>query len=137
MKRFREAALWTVDPQSYDWAREKGLSQEASRFPFPDLYLSDALGDLLTEDSALRAFLEECLSLFTGREYGHMSSLDLVDNYLQREFQHKDTWLRGIYPSPSWGEIHLDIFYDMGLFHLDDVPPRDLVLSQQKKDPDM
>lgn len=137
MELFREAALWTVDPQSYDWAKEKGLSAEASRFPFPDLYLSDPLAAYLEEDPALKSFLEECLSLFTGREYGHMSSLDLVDNYLQREFNHKDTWLRGIYPSPAWGEIHLDIFYDMGLFHLDDVPPRDLVLAQKDKDPDM
>lgn len=134
MELFREAGLWTVDGQSHDWAKEKGLSQENSTFPFPALYLSDPLADLVKKDPQAADFLEECLSRFTGREYGHMSSLDLVDNFLQRDFKHLNTWLRGIYPSPGWGEIHLDVLYDMGLFHLYDVPPRELVVEQMQKE---
>ena len=38
------------------------------------------------------------------------------------------------YPSPAWGEIRLEIFYDMGLFHLEDVPPRALALEQSRKE---
>ena len=40
----------------------------------------------------------------------------------------------GKLPSPAWGEIRLEIFYDMGLFHLEDVPPRALALEQSRKE---
>lgn len=135
MKQFRAAAPWRVEDHAFDWAKEKGLEQHSS-FPFPDLYLSDELAALLQEDPSRTDFLYECLSRFAGRDYGHMSSLDLVDNFLQRDFNHKDTWLRGIWPSPGWGEVHLDVFYDLGLLHLYDVPPRDLVREQKAKDPE-
>ena len=65
---------------------------------------------------------------------GHLSSLDLVENFLNRDVHQKNTWMRGNYPSPAWGEIRLEIFYDMGLFHLEDVPPRALALEQSRKE---
>ena len=136
MELFRKAALWQVEDHAFDWAKEKGLELNSS-FPFPDLYLSDPLAQLVKENPTLEDFLYECLSRFTGRDYGHMSSLDLADNFLHREFNHKTTWLRGIWPSPSWGEVHLDVLYDMGLLHLYEVPPRALILEQKAKDPDM
>ena len=67
-------------------------------------------------------------------EYGHLSSLDLVENFLSRDVQRKNTWMRGNYPSPAWGEIRLEIFYDLGLFHRGDVPPRSLALEQSRKE---
>ena len=60
--------------------------------------------------------------------------MDLVENFLNRDVHQKNTWMRGNYPSPAWGEIRLEIFYDMGLFHLEDVPPRALALEQSRKE---
>lgn len=79
-------------------------------------------------------FLQQCLRQFVNHEYGHLSSLDLVENFLNRDVHQKNTWMRGNYPSPAWGEIRLEIFYDMGLFHLEDVPPRALALEQSRKE---
>ena len=42
--------------------------------------------------------------------------------------------MRGNYPSPKWGEVRLEIFYDLGLFHLEEVAPRDLALAQSRKE---
>ncbi len=42
--------------------------------------------------------------------------------------------MRGHHPSPRWGEIHLEIFYDMGLFHREDTAPRALALEQSRKE---
>ncbi len=42
--------------------------------------------------------------------------------------------MQGNYPSEKWGEVHLEIFYDLGLFHLLEKAPRDIALAQQKKE---
>lgn len=122
-----------TDPDSRDWTREHGYAK-ASAFPFPDLYLDDKVAQLTREDPAVLPFLQQCLRQFVNHEYGHLSSLDLVENFLNRDVHQKNTWMRGNYPSPAWGEIRLEIFYDMGLFHLEDVPPRALALEQSRKE---
>ena len=101
---------------------------------FPDLYLDDKVAQLTREDPAVLSFLQQCLRQFVNHEYGHLSSLDLVENFLNRDVHQTNTWMRGNYPSPAWGEIRLEIFYDMGLFHLEDVPPRALALEQSRKE---
>lgn len=122
-----------------DRSRQPGLDPgarlcKASAFPFPDLYLDDKVAQLTREDPAVLPFLQQCLRQFVNHEYGHLSSLDLVENFLNRDVHQKNTWMRGNYPSPAWGEIRLEIFYDMGLFHLEDVPPRALALEQSRKE---
>lgn len=133
MDLFRPAAPLTAPAQSKDWTREHDLAQE-SAFPFPDLYLDEKTARLAAADPAFRPFLEDCLLRFVNHEYGHLSSLDLVENYLNRDIHKRNTWMRGNYPSPAWGEVRLEIFYDLGLFHLEDVPPRALALAQSKKE---
>lgn len=133
MELFRPAGLLTTDPSSQDWTREHGYAQ-SSQFPFPDLYLDPKVAQLAQEDPALFPFLHQCLEQFVNHEYGHLSSLDLVENFLSRDVRKENTWVRGNYPSPKWGEIRLDIFYDLGLFHLEDVPPRALALEQARKE---
>lgn len=123
MELFRPAGICRTDPDSRDWTREHGYAK-ASAFPFPDLYLDDKVAQLTREDPAVLPFLQQCLRQFVNHEYGHLSSLDLVENFLNRDVHSKNTWMRGNYPSPAWGEIRLEIFYDMGLFHLEDVPPQ-------------
>jgi len=115
MELFRPAGICRTDPDSRDWTREHGYAK-ASAFP------------------AVLPFLQQCLRQFVNHEYGHLSSLDLVENFLNRDVHQKNTWMRGNYPSPAWGEIRLEIFYDMGLFHLEDVPPRALALEQSRKE---
>lgn len=133
MELFRPAGLLTTDAGSQDWTREHGYAQ-TSEFPFPDLYLDPKVAQLAAEDAALVPFLHQCLENFVNHEYGHLSSLDLVENFLSRDVQKKNTWMRGNYPSDAWGEIRLDLFYDLGLFHLEDVPPRSLALEQTRKE---
>ena len=100
----------------------------------PPLYLGDDLAQLAKEDPDLAPFLHQCLLQFVNHEYGHLSSLDLVENFLNRDVHQKSTWMRGNYPSPRWGEILLEIFYDMGLFHREDTAPRALALEQSRKE---
>ena len=107
---------------------------QVSSFPFPPLYLGDDLAQLAKEDPDLAPFLHQCLLQFVNHEYGHLSSLDLVENFLNRDVHQKSTWMRGNYPSPRWGEIRLEIFYDMGLFHREDTAPRALALEQSRKE---
>ena len=57
-----------------------------------------------------------------------------MENFLSRDVRGKNTWMRGNYPSPRWGEIRLEIFYDMGLFHREDTAPRALALEQSRKE---
>ncbi len=133
MELFRPAGLLTTDAGSQDWTREHGYAQ-TSEFPFPDLYLDPKVAQLAAEDPALVPFLHQCLENFVNHEYGHLSSLDLVENFLNRDIHRKNTWMRGNYPSDTWGEIRLEIFYDLGLFHLEDVPPRALALEQTRKE---
>ena len=114
-------------------ARDHGYAQVSS-FPFPPLYLGDDLAQLAKEDPDLAPFLHQCLLQFVNHEYGHLSSLDLVENFLNRDVHQKSTWMRGNYPSPRWGEIRLEIFYDMGLFHREDTAPRALALEQSRKE---
>lgn len=133
MERFRPAGLLTTDPSSQDWTREHGYAQ-SSQFPFPDLYLDPKVAQLAQADPDLLPFLHQCLEAFVNHEYGHLSSLDLVENFLSRDVNKKNTWLRGNYPSEKWGEVRLEIFYDLGLFHLEDVPPRALALEQARKE---
>ena len=133
MERFRSAGPLEAAPQSRDWTREHGYAQ-VSRFDFPDLYLDDAVARLVREDEEVLPFLQRCLENFVNHEYGHLSSLDLVENFLSRDVHGKNTWMRGNYPSPKWGEVRLEIFYDMGLFHLEDVAPRALALEQGRKE---
>ena len=113
--------------------RDHGYAQ-TSEFPFPDLYLHESVADLAETDPAFPAFLEECLENFTCHEYGHLSSMDQVENFLSRDLRKENTWMQGNYPSENWGEVHLEIFYDQGLFHRLEKAPRDLALAQQKKE---
>ena len=133
MELFRPAGLLQADPDSRDWTRDHGYAQVSS-FPFPPLYLGDDLAQLAEEDPDLAPFLHQCLLQFVNHEYGHLSSLDLVENFLNRDVHQKSTWMRGNYPSPRWGEIRLEIFYDMGLFHREDTAPRALALEQSRKE---
>lgn len=133
MELFRPAGLYSADPSSRDWTREHGYAQ-TSEFSFPDLYLDPKVARLAAEDPPLVPFLHQCLEHFVNHEYGHLSSLDLVENFLSRDVHKKNTWIRGNYPSEAWGEIRLDIFYDLGLFHLEDTPPRALALEQSRKE---
>ena len=123
MELFRPAGLLQADPDSRDWTRDHGYAQVSS-FPFPPLYLGDDLAP----------FLHQCQLQLANHEYGHLSSLDLVENFLSRDVRGKNTWMRGNYPSPRWGEIRLEIFYDMGLFHREDTAPRALALEQSRKE---
>lgn len=133
MQLFRPAGVLQTDPSSRDWTREHGYAEQ-SEFCFPDLYLDDKVARLAAEDPALAPFLQDCLEKFVNHEYGHLSSLDLVENHISRDVQGKTTWMRGNYPSPKWGEVRLEIFYDLGLFHLEEVAPRDLALAQSRKE---
>lgn len=133
MKLFRSAGVLQTDPSSRDWTREHGYA-EKSEFSFPDLYLDDKVARLVEEEPQVEAFLQACLEQFVNHEYGHLSSLDLVENYLSRDIHGKNTWMRGNYPSPQWGEVRLEIFYDLGLFHLEEVAPRALALEQSRKE---
>ena len=133
MKLYRPAGLRTADPKRPDWTRDHGYAQ-TSEFPFPDLYLHESVADLAETDPAFPAFLEECLENFTCHEYGHLSSMDQVENFLSRDLRKENTWMQGNYPSENWGEVHLEICYDQGLFHRLEKAPRDLALAQQKKE---
>jgi len=133
MKRYADAALRTAAPDRPDWTRDHGYAQE-SAFPFPDLYLHDSVADLLDTDPDFGPFLEECLENFICHEYGHLSSMDQVENFLSRDLRKENTWMQGNYPSEKWGEVHLEIFYDLGLFHRLEKAPRDIALAQQKKE---
>lgn len=133
MKLFRPAAVWQADTSKPDWTRDYGYAK-ISTFPFPALYFDAQTAALAEQDDRFVPFLNECLENFTNHEYGHMSSLDLVENHLSRDIHKKNTWMRGIYPSAYWGEVKLEIFYDMGIIHLGEVAPRDLAMAQAKKD---
>ena len=133
MEQFKTAALREADAGVSDWTREHGYA-EKSEFPFPDLYLDEDTAALVRTDPAFQAFLEDCLTLFTAHQYGHLSSLDQVENFLQRDIHKNNTWMRGNFPSEKWGEVALEIFYDMGLFHRNGPAPRDLALAQAKKE---
>lgn len=133
MELFRPAGLLQADPDSQDWTRDHGYA-EVSAFPFPPVYLDEDLARLAGEDPDLAPFLHQCLLQFVNHEYGHLSSLDLVENFLSRDVRGKNTWMRGNYPSPKWGEVRLEIFYDLGLFHRREVPPRALALEQSRKE---
>lgn len=131
-----DGSLWVWgrnDQGQLGWTRDHGYA-EVSSFPFPPLYLGDDLAQLAEEDPDLAPFLHQCLLQFVNHEYGHLSSLDLVENFLNRDVHQKSTWMRGNYPSPRWGEIRLEIFYDMGLFHREDTAPRALALEQSRKE---
>ena len=104
--------------------------------PFPPLYSRGRHGGPAGPGGPRPGlpFLHQCLLQFVNHEYGHLSSLDLVENFLNRDVHQKSTWMRGNYPSPRWGEIRLEIFYDMGLFHREDTAPRALALEQSRKE---
>ena len=133
MKLYRAAQLRKADAARPDWTRDHGYA-EKSEFPFPDLYLHETVEKLAEVDPDFVPFLEECLEQFTCHEYGHLSSMDQVENFLSRDMRKENTWMQGNYPSERWGEVHLEIFYDLGLFHLLEKAPRDLALAQQKKE---
>lgn len=133
MKLFRTAAVWQADTSKPDWTRDYGYAK-VSEFPFPDLYFDNQTAELAEQDERFVPFLNACLENFTNHEYGHMSSLDLVENHLSRDIHKKNTWMRGIYPSEYWGEVKLEIFYDRGMIHLGEVAPRDIAMSQAKKE---
>lgn len=133
MELYHTAALREASAEVSDWTREHGYA-EKSVFPFPDLYLDGETAALLQNDSAFGPFLEDCLDRFAAHQYGHLSSLDQVENFLQRDVHRKNTWMRGNYPSEKWGEVALEIFFDMGLFHLNGPAPRELALAQAKKE---
>ena len=82
MELFRPAGPLEAAPHSRDWTREHGYAQ-VSRFDFPDLYLDDKVARLVREEAELAPFLQRCLENFVNHEYGHLSSLDLVENFLR------------------------------------------------------
>lgn len=133
MKLYRDAALRTADAARPDWTREHGYARE-SAFPFPALYLHESVEPLAEREPEFVPFLEECLEQFTCHEYGHLSSMDQVENFLSRDVRRENTWMQGNYPSEKWGEVHLEIFYDMGLFHRLEKAPREIALDQQRKE---
>lgn len=102
MKLYCTAALREAGENFSDWTREQGYA-EKSVFPFPDLYLEEETAKLLEEDPDFGPFLEDCLDRFAAHQYGHLSSLDQVENFVARDIQHKNTWMRGNYPSEKWG----------------------------------
>lgn len=118
MKFFRPAGRMEAEADTLDWTREHGYAK-TSRFSFPDLYLSDDVAQLAEADPAVSVFLRQCLTQFVCHEYGHLASMDLAENYINRDIKGLSTWVRGTYPSPELGEISLDVFYDLGLFHLE------------------
>ena len=67
-------------------------------------------------------------------DYGNIISMDQVENFLSRDMNKENTWMQGIYPTETWGNIHLDIFYDLALFHLEDAAPRAIALAQRDKE---
>ena len=67
-------------------------------------------------------------------DYGNIISMDQVENFLSRDMNKENTWMQGIYPTETWGNIPLDIFYDLALFHLEDAAPRDIALAQRDKE---
>ena len=133
MKLYAPAALRAADPRHPDWTRDHGYA-EKSEFPFPDLYLHESVEDLFDNDPDFAPFLEACLEDFTCHEYGHLSSMDQVENFISRDLKKENTWMQGNYPSEKWGEIRLEVFYDLGLFHRLEKAPRDIALAQQKKE---
>ena len=133
MKLFREAAGMEALPEESDWTRTHGYAQ-TSRFSFPDIYLHEKAAALAEEDPAFRPFLETCLRRFVNHDYGNIISMDQVENFLSRDIRREDTWMQAIYPTDSWGLVHLDIFYDLALFHLEETAPRDIALAQRAKE---
>ncbi|MFR4757484.1 MAG: hypothetical protein ACLT9P_04715 [Evtepia gabavorous] len=128
------AGICRTDPDSRDWTREHGYAK-ASAFPFPDLYLDDKVAQLTREDPAVLPLspavpapicqprIRPSVLLGPG---GKLSQPGCAPE------KHLDAGK--LTPSPAWGEIRLEIFYDMGLFHLEDVPPRALALEQSRKE---
>lgn len=102
MKFFRPAGRMEAEADTLDWTREHGYAK-TSRFSFPDLYLSDDVAQLAEADPAVSVFLRQCLTQFVCHEYGHLASMDLAENYINRDIKGLSTWVRGTYPSPEWG----------------------------------
>lgn len=133
MELFRKAAVLEAQPGEKDWTREHGYAK-TSQFPFPDIYLHEKVSALAARDENLRPFLDQCLGRFVNHDYGNIISMDQVENFLSRDMNKENTWMQGIYPTEKWGNIHLDIFYDLALFHLEDAAPRDIALAQRDKE---
>lgn len=133
MELFRKAFVMETNPADQDWTREHGFA-ETSQFPFPDIYLHEKVSALAARDGDLVPFLEDCLRRFVNHDYGNIISMDQVENFLSREINKVNTWMQGIWQSEKWGLVHLEIFYDMALFHLGEVPPRALALEQRAKE---
>ena len=133
MELFRQAAVLKARPGDHDWTRDHGLSQ-TSEFPFPDIYLHERVTSLAALDSALLPFLEECLYRFVNHDYGNLISLDQVENFISRDYRQANTWMQAIYPTKAWGNVHLEVFFDLALFHLEDVAPRALAMAQRDRE---
>lgn len=108
------------------WETQKG----AVSFPFPDIYLYEDAAKLRQTDEQFEPFLRDCLHRFTCRDYGNIISMDQVENFLSREINGENTWMQAIYPTPHWGSVHLDIFQNLALFHLQEVAPREVVRGE-------
>lgn len=133
MELFRKAAVMEAEPGDKDWTREHGFAQ-TSEFPIPDIYLHEKVTALAAQDAGLIPFLHDCLRRFVNHDYGNIISMDQVENFLSRDQRKENTWMQGIYPTEKWGYVHLDIFFDLALFHLEDVAPRSLALEQRAKE---
>lgn len=133
MELFRPAALMEAQPDDTDWTRTHGYAK-TSQFPFPDLYLHERVSALAAQDGDLAPYLTTCLNRFVNHDYGNIISLDQVENFLSRDVRKENTWMQAIYPTEQWGNLHLEIFYDLALFHLEDVAPRDLALAQRDRE---
>ena len=132
MELFRPAGICRTDPDSRDWTREHGYAK-ASASPFPTSIWTTRLP---ADPGGPRCppLLQPVPAPICQPRIRPSVLLGLVENFLNRDVHQKNTWMRGNYPSPAWGEIRLEIFYDMGLFHLEDVPPRALALEQSRKE---
>lgn len=121
------AALTLTTTAEGTWETQKG---DVS-FPFPDIYLYEDAAKLRQTDADFAPFLQDCLRRFTCRDYGNIISMDQVENFLSRDITGENTWMQAIYPTARWGNVHLEIFQTLALFHLQDTAPKDVVLAQR------
>lgn len=130
MKLFCQPRLLEVS-DAPDWTRTYGV--QASRFSFPEVYLSPEVEALCQAHPDLSPFLEDCLLRFTHHDYGGISSLDQVDNFNQREMRRLTTWMGALWLS-DYGEVAFQIFYNLALFYLPREDQRDLMLRQRAEE---
>ncbi len=123
MELFRPAGLLQADPDSRDWTRDHGYAQVSS-FPFPRCTGGGRPGPVGRGGPrpGPPSSTSACSSLST------MSTATLCPPWTWWKTSSTGTSTRnppgfGATTPPRWGEIRLEIFYDMGLFHREDTAP--------------